>query len=127
MGHAGFLGFAALAGVFGALSGFAVKFATSGAYGPLPAAVVFAVGMAINVLCTGQMWRYSLKAMNLGSTAASMMSTVAVNMSLSALVGMVVLGEHLGLQYLIGSGLMITGLALVAGDPKNKEVRDDTQ
>jgi drug/metabolite transporter (DMT)-like permease len=113
-----FVVFAALAGVCGALSGFAVKIATSGwPLGPLPVVVVFAVFMAVNVLLTGQMWRFYLKALALGPTPATMMTSTAVNMTVSAAVGALVLGEHIGPQYAAGAALMAIGLALIAKSP----------
>ena len=113
-----FVAFAALAGLCGALSGFAVKIAMSGwTLGPLPVVAVFAIFMALNAALTGQMWRYYLKALSLGPTPATMMTSTAVNMTVSAAVGALVLGEHIGIQYAAGAALMAIGLALIARSP----------
>jgi uncharacterized membrane protein len=115
---ASFVPYAALAGLCGAASGFCVKTATSGwSTTYFPTTAVFVVFMVLNALLTGQMWRCYLKALSLGPTPATMMASTATNMSLSALVGFLVLGEHLAPQYIAGASLMVCGLALIAKSP----------
>lgn len=109
-----FFAAAGCAGLCGALSGIAVKVAVGGSLVSVPAPVVFAVFMALNAALTGLMWRYYLKALNLGPTPATMMVTTAVNMSISAGVGVVVFGEHLSAQFVAGSAVMVVGLAMIA-------------
>lgn len=110
--------YAAIAGLCGALSGVAVKIATAGTgIGPIPAVAVFVIFMAANAALTGQMWRFYLKGLSCGPTPPTMMTSTAVNMSVSACVGAVAFGEHLSARYWGGAALMVVGLALMAKAP----------
>ena len=107
-----FLLCAVLAGVFGAVSGIVGKLSVDDAWS-LGAALRVTL-FAANGVCTGQMWRYYLKALALGPTAVAQMLNTGANFAVSAIVGVVAFGESVNAVWFVGAALTTLGLALIA-------------
>ena len=141
--NSAFLTYAALAGVCGALSGVCGKVAASAAAtfvaqllvvvgGAAGASItssssvmsdaallatveacVRVIMMCANAYFTGQMWRYYLRALSLGSTPVAQVVNTAANFAVSALVGAVVFGEAVGPMWFAGAAVAGCGLFLL--------------
>lgn len=105
-----------LAGMFGALSGVTGKLSVSGddvSLIMMAARVVLFLG---NAVCTGQMWRYYLKALSLGPTPIAQVLNTGTNFAVSAICGILVFGEAVNWIWCVGAAAAAVGLALIATD-----------
>jgi uncharacterized membrane protein len=115
MSQSQFVMYALLAGLYGALSGACGKLSVGD---DVPVLLVLrGVLFAANGVCTGQMWRYYLKALSLGSTTTAQMINTGANFSASALFGILIFGEQVSTLWMVGAAVTCVGLALVASDP----------
>lgn len=96
-----FLFYAALAGTFGAMSGVVGKVSVASTF---ELHLIFRIMFfAANAVCTGQMWRYYLKALALGSTPVCSIVNTGVNFAVSAILGILVFGETVTALWCLGA------------------------
>ena len=114
-----FITYAVLAGFFGAMSGVVGKLSVT------PALEIFFVlrvaFFASNAFCTGQMWRFYLKALSLGPTALAQTLNTGTNFPVSALSGIIIFGETITPLWCLGAALAAAGLVLVVVSTKQPE------
>ena len=111
-----FFFYAALAGLFGALSGASGKLSVDE---NVSLGIAWRVAsFALNGVFTGQMWRYYLKSLALGPTAIAQMVNTGVNFAASAVVGIALFGETINAVWVGGAALTCIGLMLIAQEGK---------
>eukprot|EP00658_Telonema_sp_P-2_P018127 TRINITY_DN17109_c0_g1_i2.p3 TRINITY_DN17109_c0_g1~~TRINITY_DN17109_c0_g1_i2.p3 ORF type:complete len:113 (-),score=17.69 TRINITY_DN17109_c0_g1_i2:201-539(-) len=72
---------------------------------------------AANAVCTAQMWRYFLKALQHGSTPVCTILNTGTNFAVSGICGALLFGEAISALWLTGAAFILAGLTVIATDP----------
>ena len=103
------------AGCFGGLSGVVGKLSVGDDFSL--GVVVRVLLFAANALCTAQMWRYFLKALQHGSTPVCTILNTGTNFAVSGICGALLFGEAISALWLTGAAFILAGLTVIATDP----------
>ena len=76
-----------------------------------------------NIFFTGQMWRFYLKALQLGPTTVAQVVNTAANFVVSAFVGIALFGETIGILWIAGATIAAIGMALFIIDSNEDEMK----
>jgi drug/metabolite transporter (DMT)-like permease len=118
---------AMVAGFFGCLSGVFGKLSTDmdgsilkGVISP-KFELFFRIALfALNIICTGLMWKHFVSSMKgLSALSASVLNSGS-NFICTALLGSILFNEVLSLKYFFGISLILTGLGLIIYGEKEK-------
>jgi uncharacterized membrane protein len=117
--------YAAIAGVFAALSGVLGKLSVTDDLDlPWLLRMIF---FALNPCCTVQMWRYYLKALSVAPTPKCQVVNAGTNFAVSAILGIVIFSETINLLWMCGAALVAIGLAVISSNDGEKHIQQKAQ